>query len=53
MLSRASGNQRAPGILSPSTSTVLPLREAITPQKSHTSLQKTSGCSTVQRWKSG
>ena len=48
-LSRASGNQRAPGILSPSTSTVLPrLRDAITPQKSHTSVQNSSGLSTVQ-----
>src|SRR5258708_29993567 len=41
-LSRASGYQRAPGIFSPSTRTAVPLREAITPQKSHTSGQNAS-----------
>jgi hypothetical protein len=48
-LSRASGNQRAPGILSPSTSTVAPLREARTPQKSQVSDQNSSGRSIDQR----
>src|SRR3954471_8032624 len=52
-LRRASGNQCAPGILSPSASTVLPRREAITPQKSQRSDQNSSGLSTLQRWKSG
>jgi hypothetical protein len=52
MLRRASGYQRAPGILSPSMSTVAPLREAITPQASHTSPQNSSGFSTDQSWNS-
>ena len=49
MLSRASGNHLAPGILSPSTSTVEPLREAIRPQDSHTSDQNSSGWS-IDHW---
>ena len=44
---RASGNHFAPGILSPSTSTVLPFFEATTPHQSQTSDQNSSGLSTV------
>src|SRR5256885_7303401 len=47
-LSRASGNHLAPGILSPSTSTVPPLREATTPQKSQASLRSEEHTSELQ-----
>ena len=52
-MSLASGNQRAPGMLSPSASTVSPRVSAITPAKSQTDVQNASRFSTDQRWSAG